>query len=106
MSNPRTYDDEFVGTVKDYAVMGLHPRQIAERMKLTGMQRRDFLMDIVSKCHPLHEAYLLSRTHGEEDPRATLVTIADAGDTSALDLLSRIDRQASIDRLKKDLFDI
>lgn len=106
MSNPRTYDDEFVAAVKDYAVMGLHPRQIAERMNLTGLLRRDFLMDIASKCHPLHEAYLMSRAHGEEDPIATLVTIADAGDTSALELLSKINRQAAIDQLKKELFDV
>lgn len=102
----REYSQEFIAQVKDYAVMGLHPRQIAERMNLEGAERRDFLLDIASKAHPLHEAWLLSRAHSDEDPLATLVTLADGGDTDALELLTKVNWQSKVDNLKKDLFDI
>lgn len=102
----REYTEEFIAQVKDYAVMGLHPRQIAERMNLEGYERRDFLLDIASKAHPLHEAFLVSRAHSEEDPHATLITLADGGDTDALELLAHVNQQRKVDNLKKDLFDI
>lgn len=51
----RTYDEEFVARVKDLAVIGLYPVQIAERMNLVGRERLEFLMDICSKKHPLHK---------------------------------------------------
>lgn len=102
----REYTEEFIAQVKDYAVMGLHPRQIAERMNLEGQQRRDFLLDIASKAHPLREAFLISRAHSEEDPHATLITLADAGDTDALELLARVNQQRKVDNLKKELFNI
>ena len=102
----REYTEEFIAQVKDYAVMGLHPRQIAERMNLEGQQRRDFLLDIASKAHPLHEAFLISRAHSAEDPHATLITLADGGDTDALELLARVNQQRKVDNLKKELFNI
>ena len=51
----RTYDEEFVARVKDFAVIGLYPSQIAERLGLEGKDRQEFLKDICSKKHPLHE---------------------------------------------------
>ncbi len=102
----REYPPEFIAQVKDYAVMGLRPRQIAERLNLEGAERRDFLLDIASKGGPLYEAFLQSRAHGEEDPHATLVTLADGGDTDALELLTKVTWQERVDNLKAELFGI
>lgn len=102
----REYTPEFIAQVKDYAVMGLHPRQIAERLNLEGDERRDFLLSIASKGGPLYEAYLLSRAHSEEDPHATLVTLADGGDTDALELLAQDKWRRRVDALKAELFGI
>lgn len=102
----RTYDEEFVARVKDYAVIGLYPVQIAERLGLEGKERLDFLWDICSKNHPLHEEYLLSRAHREQDLDASLNELAAAGDVDALELEAHIRFKKDVDNLKMELFDV
>ena len=102
----RTYDEEFVQKVKDYATMGLTPRQIADRMELVGDERRDFLMFVATKEHPLHSAFIIYKNNAEQDPHAALVAVADAGDTDALELLAKVSYKAKLDDLKEELFGI
>ena len=100
------HTEEFMNQVKDLAVMGLYPPQIAERLCLEGEERREFLMAILNEHHPLHEIYQTARAHSIEDPRAALVTIASAGDTDALELLAKVNLQNSLEEVKKELFDL
>lgn len=100
------HTEEFTNQVKDLAVIGLQPRQIAERLGLEGEERMEFLLAIMSPNHPLHEAYLLARQHGEMDPHAALIAVADGGDTDALELLFKTNWQNKVDSVKKDLFDL
>lgn len=100
------HTEEFTNQVKDLAVMGLTPRQIAERLGLEGEERQEFLMAVTNPNHPLHEAYKLSKEHAEADPYNTLATLADGGDTDALELLAKVNLQRRLDNVKKDLFDL
>ena len=102
----RRYSDEFMARVLDLAVLGLTPIQIAERLKLSGDMRRDFLFDINSKGHPLFIAYRESVSNGEEDIEAAIQNMAAGGDTDAQELWAKINRQRRIDDIKKELFDI
>lgn len=102
----RTYDEEFVAQVKDLAIMGLYPVQIAERMHLEGEERKNFLTDILSKKHPLHEEYLLSLANRIQDLNASLVEVALSGDVDALELIDEIARKKEVDNLKKELFGV
>lgn len=102
----RTYDEEFVARVKDFAVIGLYPAQIAERLGLEGQDRQEFLRDICSKKHPLHEEYLISRAHREQDLDASLNELAAAGDVDALELEAHIRFKKDVDNLKMELFDV
>lgn len=102
----RTYDKEFVARVKDFAVIGLYPVQIAERLGLVGKDRLEFLRDICSKQHPLHEEYLLSWANREQDLEASLNELAAAGDIDALKLESYIRFHKDVDNLKMELFDV
>ena len=102
----RTYDDEFVARVKDFAVIGLYPVQIAERLGLEGKERMDFLWDICSKNHPLHEEDLGSRAHREQDLDASLNDLAAAGDVDAPALESYLRFHKEVDNLKMELFDV
>lgn len=102
----RTYDEGFVARVKDFAVIGLYPVQIAERLGLEGTDRQEFLRDICSKKHPLHEEYLISRAHREQDLDASLNELAAAGDVDALELEAHIRFKKDVDNLKMELFDV
>lgn len=102
----RTYDEEFVARVKDFAVIGLYPVQIAERLGLEGKDRQEFLKDICSKKHPLHEEYLMSRANREQDLDASLNEMAASGDVDALKLESYIRFHKEVDNLKMELFDV
>ncbi len=102
----RTYDDEFVARVKDYAVIGLYPVQIAERLGLEGEDRKEFLQDIRTHKHPLREEYLSSRANMVEDLDASLNDLAAAGDVDALELESKIRFNKEVDNLKMELFDV
>ena len=102
----RTYDEEFVARVKDFAVIGLYPVQIAERLGLEGTDRQELLRDICSKKHPLHEEYLISRAHREQDLDASLNELAAAGDVDALELEAHIRFKKDVDNLKMELFDV
>ena len=97
----RTYDEEFVQKVKDYATMGLTPRQIADRMELVGDERRDFLMFVAT-----NSAFIIYKNNAEQDSHAALVAVADAGDTDALELLAKVSYKAKLDDLKEELFGI
>ena len=100
------HTEEFTNQVKDLAVMGLQPRQIAERLGLEGQERLEFLLAVMNPTHPLHKAYLTARQHSEEDPHNALVAMADGGDTDALELLFKSNWQGKVDSVKKELFDL
>ena len=100
------HTEEFTNQVKDWAVMGLVPRQIAERLGLEGEERRAFMVAIMTDKHPLHEAYITARQHGIEDADTALITLADAGDTDALELLYKVRWQDNVNKVKKELFDV
>lgn len=100
------YEPELVQKVKDLAVIGLCPAQIAERLGLVGEPRRKFLADIVDGGHPLGKEYYKSRKHYQEDIDAALSSSAMTGDPKALRLNYELLRQNRIDMLKKELFGI
>ena len=102
----RTYDEDFVARVKDLAVIGLYPVQIAERLGLQGRQRLEFLMDICSKKHPLHEEFLISRANRDGDMDAALTEMAAAGDIDALELDAKIRWRQGVENIKTELFDV
>lgn len=102
----RTYDSEFVARVKDLAIIGLYPVQIAERLGLLGRERLEFLIDICSKKHPLHEEYLISRSHRDDDMEAALTEMAASGDVSALELDAKLRYQREVENIKAELFDV
>jgi len=104
--NFEDHTEEFTNQVKDLAVMGLVPRQIAERLGLEGAERRDFMRAIMSDSHPLHDAYITARQHGIEDADTSLVALADSGNTDALELLYKVRFQNRVDAVKKELFDL
>lgn len=98
--------EELTNKVKDWAVIGLVPSQIAERLGLEGEERRAFMKAISTNKHPLHEAYITARQHGIEDADTALITQADAGDTDALELLYKVRWQDNVNKVKKELFDL
>lgn len=102
----RTYDDDFVARVKDLAVIGLYPVQIAERLGLQGTERLGFLIDINSKKHPLHEEFLISRAHREDDMAAAITDMAASGDVDALELDAKLQWRAGVENIKHELFDM
>lgn len=102
----RTYPEEFVAQAKDYAVLGLQPPQIAERMGLEGKQREDFLFDCTNKLHPLHLLLNIAYHHGADDLDAALVTIACSGDVDALELAIKKRDADKYLNLRKQLFGI
>lgn len=102
----RTYDEEFVAKVKDYAALGLAPVQIANRLELVGDERRDFLFQITSKTSPLRQAYKEARSQLEEYMDAILTSMAVNGDVDALELESKMIKQREYDDLVNQLFGI
>lgn len=103
---PRKYEQSFVEQAKDYAVLGLQPIQIAERMGLEGKQREDFLFDCTNKLHPLHVLLNLAYHHGEADIDAALITVAVSGDVDALELAIKKREQDRYLQLRRQLFGI
>ena len=73
------YEKEFIARVKDLAVLGLYPSQIAERLELVGDM---------------------------DDLDAALNTSAFTGDPKALRLNYELNRQNRLDLLKQKLFGI
>lgn len=102
----REYSDEFIDKMKDYAVLGLYPVQIAERMGLVGVERRRFIEDICDVKHPLYAEYATTKAHNREDMDAALNTSALCGDAKALRLAYELNQQDRVDQLKNDLFGI
>lgn len=102
----RTYDEKFIAQLKDWAVMGLNPIQIATRMNLRGDERRDFLFNICDPKGPLHQTYMEAREQHEEDIETTLVTLAINGDMDAMELQLRQEEKAEYETLLKQLFGI
>lgn len=100
------YTENFIKTMKDYAVIGLSPVQVAERMGLEGIERIKFLEDVTDDNHPLYREYFLSARHHREDIDAALNTAAITGDPKALRLEYELRRQDKIDSVKKELFGI
>ena len=100
------YTEEFVAKMKDMAVIGLSPVQIAERMGLEGSDRLRFLNEVTNEKHPLCKEYRLSARHHAEDIDAALNTAAISGDPKALRLEYELRRQDRIDELKRKHFDI
>lgn len=100
------YLPEFISKMKDYAVLGLYPEQIAERMNLIGEERRKFLRDITDIEHPLCKEYWKSRSNHEEDLAAALSSAALSGDPKALDLAYELEHVKKVESLKKELFGI
>lgn len=103
MSN---YDEKFVAEVKDWAVMGLTPMQIATRMNLRGEERRAFLNSVFSPKGALHDAYLDARDQYEEDLQNTLVARAVNGDMNAMALQLQQNEKAEYNTLLNKLFGI
>ena len=100
------YTDEFIQQVKDLAVIGLLPVQIAERLDLRGELRRDFLFDINSKHHPLHAAFLETEAHYEGDVLGAIQNLAAGGDTFAQATWAQLNRERQVNKLKSELFGI
>lgn len=101
---PRKYEKEFIDQAKDYAVLGLQPVQIAERMGLEGKQREDFLFDCTNKLHPLHLLLNIAYHHGEADIDAAIITMAVSGDVDALELAIKKREQDKYLQLRQKLF--
>ena len=101
-----TYDDNFVARMKDFAVLGLLPIQIAERMGLVGEFRRTFLMHISDPMHPLAKEYWKTHEMAVEDLDASLTTSAMSGDPKALKLAYEVKKPREIDALRQELFGI
>lgn len=101
-----TYDDDFIDKVRDLAIIGLYPVQIAERLGMTGRFRQRFLQDICNKKHRLYEVYRISKEHREYDIEASVNELASAGDVEAIKLQSSIRYHNELDALKNELFDV
>lgn len=102
----QVYPPEFISKMKDFAVIGLSPAQIAERMKLSGIERKRFLEHITDEDHPLHKEYICSARHHSDDMDAALNTAAIKGDAKALRLNYELEHQDKVDDLKRKLFGI
>lgn len=100
------YTEDFIARMKDLAVIGLSPAQIAERMGLEGLERSKFLYNITKEDHPLHKEYFQSYRHYQEDIDAALNTSALIGDPKALRLAYELNHKDKVDDLKKELFGI
>lgn len=100
------YTEEFCKEAADYAVLGLQPTQIAERMGLTGRARENFLFDCTNPLSPLHEVIRLAYEHGDDDIDAALITMAVSGDVDALELAIKKREQDRYLSLRKELFGI
>lgn len=102
----RTYSDEFIARVKDFAVLQLTPSQIAERMGLKGIERVGFLTDINMKLHPLAAAYHVALESGLADVQDSLHSLAVSGDTDAIELMLRLNKENESEELKRELFGV
>lgn len=100
------YTEDIVAKMKDFAVIGLSPAQIAERLELEGIERRRFIRDVSDEEHPLGKEYLKSASHHKDDIDAALNMAATKGDAKALRLEYELRHQDRVDDLKKKLFDI
>lgn len=98
------YTKEFIAQCKDYAVIGLYPPQIAERLGLEGRERENFLYDCSSKLHPLHILTQLAYAHGQDDIQAALVTAATGGDTDAMEIAMKKRHEDNYLAVRKELF--
>ena len=101
-----TYDENFISRMKDFAVLGLYPPQIAERMGLAGEERKTFLQHITGFEHPLSKEYWKARDNHSDDLSAALTTSAMSGDPKALKLAYEVEKQREIDALRVELFGI
>lgn len=99
-----TYEKDFIDRVKDLAILGLYPPQIAERLGIVGVERALFLKNITDPDHPLCKEYWKTREHREEDLDAALQTACMTGDPKALTLAYGLKQQQRIDKLKAELF--
>lgn len=102
----RQYTDEFIQTVRDLAVIQLTPSQIAERLGLVGPARRNFLVDINQKLHPLHAAYWTAMKDGLADITDALHNAAVYGETDAIELALKVRKDTETEELKKALFNV
>lgn len=100
------YSDDFVARMKDFAVIGLYPTQIAERLELVGIERTDFLRDVSDRDHPLSRAYYTSREHYEVDMEAALAATASSGDAYAIQVALNAKHQREVDNLTYELFGV
>lgn len=100
------YTEEFIARMKDLAVIGLSPAQIAERMGLEDYERQRFIRDASDEEHPLGKEYCKSSRHYLEDIDAALNLAAVRGDAKALRLEYELRHQDRVDDLKRKLFDI
>ena len=102
----RQYSDEFIIKVRDLAVIQLTPSQIAERLGLVGPARRNFLVDINQKLHPLYAAYRTALKDGLADIADALHNAAVYGDTDAIELFLKVRKDTGTEELKKTLFNV
>lgn len=102
----RQYSDEFIMKVRDLAVIQLTPSQIAERLELVGSDRRNFLIDINQKLHPLYAAYWTALKDGLADITDALHNAAVYGETDAIELSLKVRKDTEIEELKKTLFNV
>lgn len=102
----RRYEEDFVARAKDFAVLGLEPIQIAERMELCGKRREEFLHDAADPKHPLHLLLFEARQRGDDDLDAALMTAACSGDIDALDLAYKVNQMRTYEQVRKELFGI
>lgn len=100
------YSEGFISKAKDYAVLGLQPPQIAERLGLKGKKRENFLFDCTNPLHPLHILLKIAYQNGADDLDAALITTACSGDVDALELALKKREDDKYLTLRKQLFGI
>lgn len=102
----RTYTDDIIQKVRDFAVIQLTPSQIAQRLGLVGSDRRNFLIDINQKLHPLYVAYWTALKDGMADIEGALHNSAICGEPDAIELALRVRKETEIEELKRNLFNL
>lgn len=105
-NNTTPYTEEFIARAKDFAVLGLQPIQIAERLELRGKERDDFLQAVCNKNSPLHLLINIAYANGGHDLDAALTMAAVSGDVDALELAIKKRDQERYFELRMKLFGI
>lgn len=98
------YDEQTIKTVGELAQAGFAPSVIASNMGFEGIDRSNFLRDIVDVKHPLGQEYIRNRKISETDIETALNYLQLQGNTDAMHIALLRERRNYISLIKKDLF--